>query len=135
MFSSVSREHSAVFTETAVFTEDDGRASAGGATPGHTELLVEENKGRLKALSQTPEVPRTTGAACARGHAFKPANAGADRRAARYDILTGAGRRDPPPLFISHQFIEMFVNFSSLLTVKTLTGMTTDVSPVHSDAE
>jgi hypothetical protein len=31
--------------------DDDGRASAGGATPGHTEL-IEENKRRLKALSQ-----------------------------------------------------------------------------------
>ena len=69
--------------ETAVFTEDDGRASAGGATPGHTELLVEENKGRLKALSQTREVPRTVGAA---GHAFKPANAGAET-AARFEAI------------------------------------------------
>jgi hypothetical protein len=31
--------------------DDDGRASAGGATPGHTEL-IEEKKRRLKALSQ-----------------------------------------------------------------------------------
>jgi hypothetical protein len=88
MLSSVSREHSTVFMETAVFTEDDGRASAGGATPGHTELLVEENKGRLKALSQTREIPRTVGAACApTGHAFKPANAGAETAARLEDIL------------------------------------------------
>jgi phosphopantothenoylcysteine synthetase/decarboxylase len=65
MLSSVSREHSAVLTETAVFTEDAAAGRAQEAPRLDTELLVEENKGRLKALSQTLEVPRTVGAACA----------------------------------------------------------------------
>ena len=50
--------------------DDDGRASAGGATPARTEL-IEENKRMLKALSQRYPGQLELRAPLGRGHASK----------------------------------------------------------------
>ena len=60
------------------------QGDAGQQLPGSGAASFGQVRWGAIAQGVEPEIPRTTGAACApRGHAFKPANAGADRRAVR----------------------------------------------------